>query len=194
MNLSEIDLLKIGNTIQLAGAIYQGDGHLLMCAFPGEVEHGTKLEYLDMDHDDWMKFIRQTDLMETEIIEHNPKNGEMVKAIVRKSQRQIDNAVSWKVFHRDQYSCRYCGAKNGTPLTVDHVITWESGGPSIPENLVAACKKCNRSRGETKYEDWLASDYYRSRSGHVSDSVREQNIKLIETLTSIPRVVHKRSR
>jgi hypothetical protein len=194
MKLDDLKLLSIGNTIQLAGAIYAGEGRVFLCEFPEENLNGTFLEYLHMDYVDWVKFIRQTDLMETEIIQHNPKNGEMVKAIVRKSQRQIDNSVSWKVFHRDNYSCRYCGGKNGTPLTVDHVITWESGGPSIPENLVSACKKCNRTRGETKYEDWLASDYYRSRSGHLADTVREQNIKLIETLSSVPRVVHKRSR
>lgn len=194
MKLGELDLLKVGNTIQLVGAIYGGEGKTFLCGFPDEQVDEGNCVYLRMDQDEWMKFIRQTDLLETEIIEHNPKNKEMVKAIVRKSQRQIDNAVSWKVFHRDGYACRYCGGKNGTPLTVDHVITWESGGPSIPENLVTACKKCNRTRGETKYEDWLASDYYRGRSGHLPDETKQQNIRLIETLSSIPRVVHKRSR
>lgn len=194
MKLGDMNLLEVGHTIQLVGAMYGGNGKVFLCAFPDEPIDDFRITYLNMNQDEWMTFIRQTDLLETEIIEHNPKNGQMVKAIVRKSQRQIDNAVSWKVFHRDHYSCRYCGGKNGTPLTVDHVITWESGGPSIPENLVTACKKCNRTRGETTYENWLASDYYRSRSSHVSDEVKQQNIKLIETLPSIPRVVHKRSR
>lgn len=194
MKLNELEIHQIGNEIQLTGAIYSGQGKHLLCFFPDEtLPGGEPLQALDMSFEDWMKFIRQTDLMETEILERNPKTGELTKAIVRKSQRQIDNAVSWKVFRRDQYTCRYC-ALNDVPLTVDHVVLWEEGGPSIEQNLVSACKKCNRTRGTMQYEQWLASSYYEEKAKKLSEAVKDANRSLVGTLASIPRMIHKRSR
>lgn len=131
--LHEIDILDVGNSIQLTGAIYSGQDAYYLCFFPGDQPDGLRLDELQMDLADWQKFLRQTDLMETEILVH-AKDKTVTKAIVRKSQRQIDQVVSWKVFKRDNYSCRYC-ASDDTPLTVDHLIAWEDGGPTIEENL-----------------------------------------------------------
>lgn len=49
-----------------------------------------------------------------------------------------------KIFKRDQYTCRYCGAK---AEHMDHVIPRVQGGSDKPENLVAACAPCNLSKG-----------------------------------------------
>lgn len=60
--------------------------------------------------------------------------------------------------------CHYCGAlgsiwwmlnQNGTPsshvvgrgLEFDHVVAEFNGGPSTPDNLVLACRPCNRGKG-----------------------------------------------
>lgn len=83
------------------------------------------------------------------------------KTILRKSQRQIDQKVAWKVFRRDNYSCVYCG-DNNTPLTVDHLVLWEEMGDTVPLNLVSACKKCNHTRGNTSVDSFLMSNYYRN--------------------------------
>jgi hypothetical protein len=191
--LKDLNLLDIGNTIQLTGAIYSGNGKHYLCYFPDEHPAGEKIEELLMSKEDWEKFLRQTDLLETEILQHNPENGTMVRAIVRKTMRQIDQNVSWKVYRRDNYSCRYCG-KNDVPLTVDHLVLWEEGGPSIEANLVSACKKCNRTRGNMQYIDWLKSQYYFRVSKGLGNDVAIHNLDLITTLSKIPRTVHKRSR
>lgn len=193
MKLSDLNIYDIGNEIQLVGAVYGSRDKNYICIFPGEENKDAQVEFLDMDYDDWVKFIRQTDLLEVEITEHNPASKEMVKAILRKSQRQIDASVSWKVFRRDEYKCRYCGASD-KPLTVDHVVLYEDGGPSTEENLVSACKKCNRTRGNMKYQDWLASDYYFKVAVNIDSYTQHLNGKLIKEMDSIPRVVHKRSR
>ena len=50
------------------------------------------------------------------------------------------------VFHRDRYSCQYCGRQT-SQLTIDHVAPRYRGGQHSWENLVAACPHCNRRKG-----------------------------------------------
>ena len=47
------------------------------------------------------------------------------KIVLRKSQRNISQSISWNVFRRDNFRCVYCGSDN-VPMTVDHVILWEN--------------------------------------------------------------------
>lgn len=51
-----------------------------------------------------------------------------------------------EVFIRDEYTCQYCG-KQTRELTLDHVIPRQHGGGHIWENVVSACKGCNRRKG-----------------------------------------------
>lgn len=189
MKVSDVGLLKFGNTVQMTGAIYQGEGRTFLLALPGE-QLGQNPIPLEVDN--WEELLRQTDLMETEI-DQEVEKGVVRKAIVRKSTRQIEQTVSWRVFKRDQYRCRYCGADN-IPLTVDHVITWEAGGPSVEMNLVATDKRCNRQRGNMPYEEWLKSAYYQGVSRKLSPAARAQNEALVAQLPLIPRNFKVRAR
>lgn len=56
------------------------------------------------------------------------------------------------VFHRDDYTCQYCGNKSG-PHTIDHVIPRERGGQDTWENLVTACARCNIVKGNKTPEE-----------------------------------------
>jgi hypothetical protein len=203
MKFEELSIRSIGNTIQFVGVVYQGEGKTLLCLFPGEEleshtrevlgYEGCDCKTLEMSLLEWQAFIRQTDLMETEVLA-KAKNGTLMKVFARKSQRQIDQSVSWKVFKRDGYKCRYCG-RDDVPLTVDHLVRWEEGGPSTEENLVAACRKCNRVRGDTDYEAWLKHDYYlRVSMTGLTDDEMARNRLLVGRLREIPRVEHIRSR
>lgn len=192
--LEDLKLTDIGNTIQLAGAIYEGNGKMFLCLFPDERQNRESVvDHLEMDFDDWKTFIKQTDLLEAEVLARDPATKEIVKAIVRKSQRQIDQVVSWKVYRRDNYECRYCG-QGEVPLTVDHIICWEEGGPSTEANLNTSCKKCNRTRGNLPYTDWLETDFYKRRSSNLRPEILDANRALVATLGSIPRAIHRRSR
>ena len=53
------------------------------------------------------------------------------------------------VFHRDNYTCQYCG-KQSHQLTIDHVIPRYLNGHHTWENVVSACIPCNhRKAGRT---------------------------------------------
>lgn len=49
------------------------------------------------------------------------------------------------ILQRDGYECHYCG---DVATEVDHVIPRVNGGTEDPDNLVASCMKCNRSKGK----------------------------------------------
>jgi len=203
--LSDLNILDVGNTIQLEGAIFVGNGKMYLCMFPGahggfvDVEGNDVVEFvmegasvfaesLNMDTDEWDTFFRQTDLLETEVLAKS-SDGKLAKIVLRKSQRNIAQEVSWKVYKRDEYRCRYCG-NDHTPLTVDHLVLWEEGGPSTEANLVSADKTCNRKRGNLPYDQWLEHPYYKRVSQNLTEEQREANRKLAATLKDIPRMLH----
>ncbi len=51
-----------------------------------------------------------------------------------------------EVFHRDAYTCQYCG-KQSEEMTIDHVIPKHLGGKQVWENIVTACPRCNHLKG-----------------------------------------------
>lgn len=206
MKFEDLNLMQVGHSILMSGAIFSDDENVYLCMFPNQhgelrsdvalsfadTDSDAKVHTLNMDVDQWTQFVRQTDLMETEILAKDT-DGKIIKAIVRKCQRQIDGQVMWRVFKRDGYKCRYCG-NSGIPLTVDHLILWEEGGPSIDKNLITACRKCNKTRGNTSYVDWLNHPVYRKVSRNLTEAEKAANVAVASTLDSIQRVHHVRSR
>ena len=192
VDFKEMNLLEFGNNILMGGVIYSGNGNNYICLFPDDADIKEPFKAIDLSPEDWKKVIRQTDTMETEILEA-AADGKMVKAIVRKSTRMIEQGLSWRVYKRDGYKCRYC-AKEGIPMTVDHLVLWEKGGPSIEENLATSCRKCNKTRGSVLYEDWLNHPYYLKVSRGLSDKVKDLNESVLFTLDKIPLRTHTRKR
>lgn len=61
-------------------------------------------------------------------------------------RESLPASLRWHIFARDGFTCRYCGARagqDGVELAVDHVISVKDGGDNHPDNLVAACRRCN---------------------------------------------------
>lgn len=58
---------------------------------------------------------------------------------------------------RDGATCIWCGRAFGPllPPTTEHVVPRVKGGPSWPENEVAACRRCNSDRGHRGPVEWL---------------------------------------
>lgn len=67
-----------------------------------------------------------------------------------KNQRCVKFSRS-AVFWRDKYTCQYCGERKQTQeLTFDHVIPKHFKTPQSSrtwENIVSACRDCNRRKG-----------------------------------------------
>jgi hypothetical protein len=71
--------------------------------------------------------------------------------------------LRFEVLRRDQYACRYCGAKApDTAMTVDHVLPEALGGRSEAANLVAACQPCNAGKTSISPDQALVADVDRS--------------------------------
>ncbi|MCW2537371.1 MAG: putative Restriction endonuclease, partial [Modestobacter sp.] len=75
------------------------------------------------------------------------------------AQRAPDRATRLALaVERDGPTCIWCG-RELTGLvhpTTEHVVPRVKGGPSWPENEVAACRRCNAARGHTSPVQWLA--------------------------------------
>lgn len=48
--------------------------------------------------------------------------------------------------------CHYCGKE---AKTVDHVVPKSRGGKNAPENVVAACYRCNNLKGDMSEEEFI---------------------------------------
>lgn len=193
INLADINVYDIGNEIQISGVIWTGKGHAFVTFVPDKDEDLSNLKKMPLTLPQWEILLKQTDLLETEIFQKDSTG--ITKIIVRKSQRQIDSYLQWAVFRRDSYTCRYCG-RTGIPLSVDHIIIWEDGGPTIEENLISACRQCNKDRGRLPYEEWLATRAYLLKSRNLSVIEKQKNTDILSQLDAIrtKRVLHVRSR
>lgn len=144
----------LGNSVQIRGAIF-GDGENDMLIYLPEEYMATDMFDMKPSVEEWQALLKQTDDSMMAIMD--PLKG-IVKAIVRKNQRQIEEAVRWRVYHRDGFKCYYCGRGGAeVPLTVDHILAQELGGETTMENLVSACRPCNKLKKNMTVDEWLAT-------------------------------------
>ena len=169
MDFKDFDILRIGNSLEIKGVIYGNAVEDIIIMLPGQ-KMPEMMRSIEPTLEQWNAIIRQSDLLEIEVIAGDPNK----KVILRKSTRQIDLNVSWSVFRRDGYKCRYCG-NNHVPLTIDHIVLWENGGPTIEQNLITSCKKCNNTRGSMPYNDWLNSPEYLKVSEQLTEDEKLKN-------------------
>jgi hypothetical protein len=60
------------------------------------------------------------------------------------------------IYLRDGLACVYCGTTlEEGKMSVDHIRVRSRGGSNSPTNLVTACLKCNKRRGERHLDVWL---------------------------------------
>jgi hypothetical protein len=70
----------------------------------------------------------------------------------------LDRAARLRVaLERDGATCVWCGRTFTAQVvpTTEHVVPRVKGGPSWPENEVAACRRCNSDRGHRGPVEWL---------------------------------------
>lgn len=65
----------------------------------------------------------------------------------------IGKRKRFKIFHRDNFTCQYCGNKPPeVVLEVDHVVSRKDGGGDEEMNLITACFNCNRGKSATSVD------------------------------------------
>lgn len=63
-------------------------------------------------------------------------------------RKNIPNYIRFQVFKRDKFTCQYCG-RSGVELEVDHIKPIAHGGTNDIDNLITACKACNRGKSDS---------------------------------------------
>lgn len=58
-----------------------------------------------------------------------------------------------EILKRDNFICFYCGSAEAN--TIDHCTPISRGGSDSPNNLVAACKRCNYRKGEKTADEFI---------------------------------------
>lgn len=92
------------------------------------------------------------------------------------AQRTALWRLKQRVFKRDLWTCRYCGIDDYPRewLIAEHVIPEAQGGPTTEENLVTACRSCNRRKGGlTPDEVGMPLLPIRGQSGVTRDVTRD---------------------
>lgn len=158
------ELLKYGDKLEISGMLLANgqEGELIL--FPEA--NRVPIEIIQPTHEEWKELLYQLDTLGVQGLN---------KVILRKSQRNIEQTVSWNVFRRDNYTCQYC-AKNDVPMTIDHIVRWELMGATVEANLISSCKKCNKTRGDMEFPEWLVDTYFEGVlkvwpdvSGHIGE-------------------------
>ena len=68
----------------------------------------------------------------------------------------ISKRTRYEILKRDNFTCRYCGAKApDVKLHIDHVMPQSLGGTDDATNLVTACMECNSGKTSTRPSDSL---------------------------------------
>lgn len=68
----------------------------------------------------------------------------------------IRPGLRFAVLNRDQFTCQYCGRRNGEPgvrLHVDHRVPVAKGGDNSMSNLVTACEECNLGKSNSSIRE-----------------------------------------
>jgi len=117
--------------------------------------------YEPLDVVDWQRAMTLWAQDKVEIIETHDREMRSVKFtfkapsivrllhFVRSKKRQAVPFTRANIYIRDEYTCQYCNNEfEGSKLTFDHVVPLSHGGPRTWENIVTACKDCNRHKAD----------------------------------------------
>jgi 5-methylcytosine-specific restriction endonuclease McrA len=92
-----------------------------------------------------------------------------VKRTVSRGPRDPSLRLRFRVLLRDNFRCRHCGRSPATyiglSLHVDHVRSWEQGGPTTYENLQTLCADCNLGKSNLSVETEAPNQTIQSTAG-----------------------------
>jgi|SRR5690606_25072320 len=119
----------------------------------------------------FINYIKSDDSDETENTDNSENNEEVEKLITSEETQVLDNKkiqpkrttrninlkLRFKVLLRDNFKCCYCGASPSKDpnviLHVDHILPWSKGGETVIENLQTACSICNLGKNNMVHTD-----------------------------------------
>lgn len=71
----------------------------------------------------------------------------------------VSKRTRFEILRRDDYACRYCGAKApDATLQIDHIVPQALGGSDDPTNLVTSCDDCNAGKSSMAPDHQFVAD------------------------------------
>lgn len=105
------------------------------------------IEYIKSDDNSVIEETKKTSLQDVEVPVTEKEVAKPRNIIQKRTPRNINLKLRFKVLLRDNFKCCYCGASPAKDpnviLHVDHILPWSKGGETELENLQAACSTCN---------------------------------------------------
>lgn len=84
------------------------------------------------------------------------------------------------VFNRDAKICAYCGKLYTLrDLTWDHIIPVSKSGPTIWENLITSCRRCNHFKANKSVDDVGYKPYYTAFKPTLSEFLYITNNRML---------------
>jgi len=71
---------------------------------------------------------------------------------MKQRRKPVPAKIRWLVFHRDNFTCQYCGrSAPEVALEVEHNVPVTYGGADDIDNLLTACEDCNRGKSDLTF-------------------------------------------
>lgn len=105
-------------------------------------------------------------------------NADIAEREAREARQVPWDRLRQLAFQRDGEKCGWCGCDDG-PFEIDHITPRSKGGENILENVVVACRPCNRAKKDREEEEWSGlharrvSDRERKRKQRARDKSRD---------------------
>ena len=113
----------------------------------------------------------------------------VVNGIAKQKYMYKPSLSNRALYKRDLYTCAYCGnVFISADLSRDHVIPVSKKGKNTWDNVVTACKPCNRRKGDTLLKDMdselLFKPYHPTKAEELlmfskPDEVTDEQVKLL---------------
>lgn len=69
--------------------------------------------------------------------------------------------TKYSIMQRDNFTCQYCGCKEKSKLTIDHIVPRSVKKDNSYNNLVTCCSTCNKRKGDKPLRQFLNETGYK---------------------------------
>ena len=94
--------------------------------------------------------------------------------------------IRFKVFHRDQFTCIYCGRTSfidNIELHLEHIVSRNKNGDNTINNYATSCKDCNLSKSDIRFSKQLER--------RILNEIKKRNSKIDIQQSVLPFFVDK---
>lgn len=133
---------------------------LYVCSCCGEAKPATEF-YIESYTDRRTNQCKQCINIKRRVQRNKAKHGKFVSKEKIRNMEAVDYQLAdWRdaMLHFGA-ACAFCGKPEGRAkkekLDRDHLVALSKGGKTVRNNIIPACAKCNRGRGNREWLEWF---------------------------------------